>query len=139
MAAGDDCITCSCGAHSMHPAVEGMVYEYNTAYICFVLGLIAFHFSAGPPLAIPTADRQISNAKFPTHPTHPTHAHTLYPTRYPCVSALAHTTNQYPLVSLTHPNQVSAASSLSPRPHPPTLLFAALFSWLMFTCAQSIG
>ena len=31
---------------SMHPAVEGMVYEYNTAYICFVLGLIAFHFSA---------------------------------------------------------------------------------------------
>ena len=30
----------------MHPAVEGMVYEYNTAYICFVLGLIAFHFSA---------------------------------------------------------------------------------------------
>jgi len=31
---------------SMHPAVEGMVYEYNTAYGCFVLGLIAFHFSA---------------------------------------------------------------------------------------------
>ena len=31
---------------SMHPAVEGMVFEYNTAYICFVLGLIAFHFSA---------------------------------------------------------------------------------------------
>ncbi|KAL1530506.1 hypothetical protein AB1Y20_001407 [Prymnesium parvum] len=31
---------------SMHPAVEGMVIEYNTAYICFVLGLIAFHFSA---------------------------------------------------------------------------------------------
>mmetsp|Transcript_7228 Transcript_7228/g.12164 ORF Transcript_7228/g.12164 Transcript_7228/m.12164 type:complete len:227 (+) Transcript_7228:77-757(+) len=31
---------------SMHPAVEGMVYEYNTAYICFVLGLITFHFSA---------------------------------------------------------------------------------------------
>lgn len=31
---------------SMHPAVDGMVIEYNTAYICFVLGLVAFHASA---------------------------------------------------------------------------------------------
>ena len=31
---------------SMHPAVDGMMVEYKTAYISFVLGLIAFHFSA---------------------------------------------------------------------------------------------
>jgi hypothetical protein len=31
---------------SMHPAVDGMMEEYQSAYLCFVLGLIAFHFSA---------------------------------------------------------------------------------------------
>ena len=31
---------------SMHPAVDGMMVEYKTAYIAFVLGLIFFHFSA---------------------------------------------------------------------------------------------
>jgi len=31
---------------SMHPAVDGMMKEYRTAYYCFVLGLIFFHFSA---------------------------------------------------------------------------------------------
>ena len=31
---------------SMHPAVDGMMEEYQTAYLCFVLGMIAFHFSA---------------------------------------------------------------------------------------------
>ena len=30
---------------SVHPAVEGMI-EYQSAYLNFVLGLIAFHFSA---------------------------------------------------------------------------------------------
>mmetsp|Transcript_29183 Transcript_29183/g.89395 ORF Transcript_29183/g.89395 Transcript_29183/m.89395 type:complete len:155 (-) Transcript_29183:322-786(-) len=31
---------------SMHPAVDGMMKEYRTAYFCFVLGLLFFHFSA---------------------------------------------------------------------------------------------
>jgi hypothetical protein len=31
---------------SMHPAVDGMMKEYRTAYYCFVLGLVFFHFSA---------------------------------------------------------------------------------------------
>ncbi|EOD15387.1 hypothetical protein EMIHUDRAFT_436817 [Emiliania huxleyi CCMP1516] len=31
---------------SMHPAVDGMMTEYRTAYYCFVLGLVFFHFSA---------------------------------------------------------------------------------------------
>jgi len=31
---------------SMHPAVDGMMEEYQSAYLCFVLGLIAFHISA---------------------------------------------------------------------------------------------
>lgn len=31
---------------SVHPAVEGMIAEYQQAYLCFVLGLICFHFSA---------------------------------------------------------------------------------------------
>lgn len=31
---------------SMHPAVDGMMVEYKTAYISFVLGLVAFHLSA---------------------------------------------------------------------------------------------
>ena len=31
---------------SVHPAVEGMIEEYQSAYLNFVLGLIAFHFSA---------------------------------------------------------------------------------------------
>ena len=31
---------------SMHPAVDGMIEEYQYAYLNFVLGLIAFHFSA---------------------------------------------------------------------------------------------
>jgi len=31
---------------SMHPAVDGMMEEYQSAYLCFVLGLISFHFSA---------------------------------------------------------------------------------------------
>ena len=31
---------------SMGPAVDGMMTEYRTAYSCFVLGLICFHFSA---------------------------------------------------------------------------------------------
>ena len=33
---------------SMHPAVDGMMEEYQGAYLNFVLGLIAFHFSAAP-------------------------------------------------------------------------------------------
>ena len=31
---------------SMHPAVDGMMEEYRSAYLNFLLGLIAFHFSA---------------------------------------------------------------------------------------------
>mmetsp|Transcript_36577 Transcript_36577/g.77085 ORF Transcript_36577/g.77085 Transcript_36577/m.77085 type:complete len:232 (-) Transcript_36577:693-1388(-) len=31
---------------SMHPAVDGMMIEYRTAYYSFVLGLVFFHFSA---------------------------------------------------------------------------------------------
>jgi hypothetical protein len=31
---------------SMHPAVDGMMEEYQAAYLNFVLGLIFFHFSA---------------------------------------------------------------------------------------------
>jgi hypothetical protein len=31
---------------SMHPAVDGMIVEYQYAYVNFVLGLIFFHFSA---------------------------------------------------------------------------------------------
>ena len=31
---------------SMHPAVDGMMEEYQSAYLNFVLGLIFFHFSA---------------------------------------------------------------------------------------------
>jgi hypothetical protein len=31
---------------SMHPAVDGMMVEYRTAYYSFVLGLIFFHLSA---------------------------------------------------------------------------------------------
>ena len=31
---------------SMHPAVDGMIEEYQHAYLNFVLGLIAFHLSA---------------------------------------------------------------------------------------------
>jgi len=31
---------------SMHPAVDGMMEEYKSAYLNFLLGLIAFHFSA---------------------------------------------------------------------------------------------
>jgi len=31
---------------SMHPAVDGMMFEYRTAYYSFVLGLVFFHFSA---------------------------------------------------------------------------------------------
>ena len=31
---------------SMHPAVDGMIEEYQYAYLNFVLGLIAFHFAA---------------------------------------------------------------------------------------------
>ena len=31
---------------SMHPAVDGMMIEYRTAYYSFVLGLIFFHLSA---------------------------------------------------------------------------------------------
>lgn len=31
---------------SMHPAVDGMIVEYQYAYLNFVLGLIFFHFSA---------------------------------------------------------------------------------------------
>ena len=31
---------------SMHPAVDGMMDEYRSAYLNFLLGLIAFHFSA---------------------------------------------------------------------------------------------
>jgi len=31
---------------SMHPAVDGMLEEYHTAYLSFLLGLIFFHFSA---------------------------------------------------------------------------------------------
>lgn len=30
----------------MHPAVDGMMVEYKTAYLSFVLGVVAFHFSA---------------------------------------------------------------------------------------------
>ena len=30
----------------MHPAVDGMMDEYRSAYLNFLLGLIAFHFSA---------------------------------------------------------------------------------------------
>ena len=31
---------------SVHPAVDGMMEEYRSAYLNFLLGLIAFHFSA---------------------------------------------------------------------------------------------
>ena len=31
---------------SYYAAVDGMMEEYQSAYLCFVLGLIAFHFSA---------------------------------------------------------------------------------------------